>query len=453
MKRASEYILAGLFSFAAVTAARQIPEAPPSPGPDGRFQADILVVVAHPDDETVISGYLARAIFDEKRSVAVIFTTRGDHGGNNVGYEQAASLGLVREMEARQALGSFRVTNVWFLSAPNSAAPDVLGALEAWRHGATLESTVRLVRLIRPKVILTWLPDNVVGENHQDHQAAGVIATEAFDVANDPTTFPEQTTPPRDRLGYGNLSEGLQPWQPQKLYYFSDALRTDFLKQKGPEYSTVTVSAARGVPYYKLVAEEGAFHLTQDGASAKKALLTGDFKAYQEPVRFAFGKSVVKNSVTGDIFEGVVSGPIHSPSGVPRSSNASLSSNDRPWVELGSPWAFYREFWKAHGIEHLERLLAPEQWVKPGQILNVPLLLRNNSDEPQKITLTATLPPGWKELKGTARYPIEKHGLYPILGVYAAPSSIAPGWEDLTWTATANGESRGKATLRVYLSY
>ncbi len=34
-----------------------------------------------------------------------------------------------------------------------------------------------VVRLTRAEVILTWLPGIFVGENHGDHQAAGVIAT------------------------------------------------------------------------------------------------------------------------------------------------------------------------------------------------------------------------------------------------------------------------------------
>src|SRR6267142_7291660 len=33
-------------------------------GPDERFKADILVVVAHPDDEGAVTPYLARAIYD-----------------------------------------------------------------------------------------------------------------------------------------------------------------------------------------------------------------------------------------------------------------------------------------------------------------------------------------------------------------------------------------------------
>ena len=38
-----------------------------------------------------------------------------------------------------------------------------------------------------------------IGENHGDHQAAGVLATEAFDVAGDPSVFPAQLAAPRPR--------------------------------------------------------------------------------------------------------------------------------------------------------------------------------------------------------------------------------------------------------------
>jgi len=282
----------------------QIPDAPPSPGPDDRYKADILVVVAHPDDETEITGYLARAIYDEHKRVAVIFGTRGDGGGNAMGYEQAAALGAEREIEARRALAYFGIMNVWFLDGPDTPGQDVLRSLETWNHGSALAKTVRLVRLTRPEVILTWLPAYVAGENHDDHQAAGVIATEAFDLAGDPTAFPEQVAAPRDRTTIGNLTEGLRPWQPKKIYYFSDASHVDFLEGKGPKYETTVICAARQLPYYRLAAEEMSFHLTQGdtGQEAKKALATGQFKYFQQPVRFIFGKSLVNGSTTGDIF-------------------------------------------------------------------------------------------------------------------------------------------------------
>ena len=47
------------------------------PAPDARLKADILVIVAHPDDDTGVSTYLAKAVFDQNRRVAVVFTNRG----------------------------------------------------------------------------------------------------------------------------------------------------------------------------------------------------------------------------------------------------------------------------------------------------------------------------------------------------------------------------------------
>ena len=44
---------------------------------------------------------------------------------------------------------------------------------ETLGHGEALDEVVRLVRLTRPEVILTWMPAYVAGENHGDHQASG----------------------------------------------------------------------------------------------------------------------------------------------------------------------------------------------------------------------------------------------------------------------------------------
>ena len=58
---------------------------------DERYKADILVVVAHPDDEGAATPYLARAM-DQGKRVAVVYGTRGSSGGNEVGTEQAGAL-------------------------------------------------------------------------------------------------------------------------------------------------------------------------------------------------------------------------------------------------------------------------------------------------------------------------------------------------------------------------
>lgn len=426
----------------------QIREAPPNPPPDERFKADILVIVAHPDDETEITGYLARAIFDEHRRVAAIFGTPGNGGGDVVSNAQAAALGDVRMMEAREALAFFGVLHVWFLGGPDTPGQDVLRSLETWNHGNALWQAVRLVRLTRPEVIMTWLPDYVAGENHGDHQAAGVIATEAFDLAGDPTVFPEQVSAPRNRTRIANLTEGLQPWQAKKIYYFSDAVTTDFLRGKGPEYNTTDISPSRNEAYYKLSAEEMSRHLTQDdsGQMAKQALEAGDFTYFKQPVRLALGKSLVQGRTTGDIFEGVAPGVI--PYAAVRGHHPEI--HQAVSIDLGGPWAFYREFWRAHNLDQLADLIkTPEVAVANAAELHVPILIHNDTDQPAEVTLTSTVPAGWKEMNGTARYPVRPHEAYPAETLCIAPSTAKPEWQTLTWKAEASGQTIGTLTLRV----
>jgi LmbE family N-acetylglucosaminyl deacetylase len=438
--------LAGLVAVG-LTAA-EIATAPPAPKPDKRFKADILLIVAHPDDETAVTGYLARAIYDQHRRVAVIFGTRGDGGGNAMGNEQAAALGAEREIEGRRALANFGVMNVWFLTGPDTPGQDVLRSLETWNHGASLAQTVRLIRLTRPEVILTWLPEYVAGENHGDHQAAGVIATEAFDLAGDPTAFPEQVSAPRDRNNIGNLTEGLRPWQTKKLYYFSDASHTEFQEGKGPLYSTDTESAARKMPYYRLAAEEMSYHLTQGdtGQVAKQAIEKGDYKFSREPVRLILGKSLVGGEIKGDVFEGVQPGPV--PFSPARAYEPTVRNGLS--IELGGPWAFYRDFWRVHQLHQLAGLLpGSEMLIGPGEQIHAPIVIHNGSGQPADVTLTATLPISWKELSGTARYSVGAHEEYPLYFVLEAPRNAAPGWYDATFKAKVGGAAAGTIKLRV----
>ena len=106
-----------------------------SPAYDERFKADILLVVAHPDDEGMVTAYLARAL-DENKRVAVLYCTRGNHGGDLVGSATAAALGDEREMEARAALRTLGIANVWFIGAPDtpSDTPLEFGRLEPRRR-------------------------------------------------------------------------------------------------------------------------------------------------------------------------------------------------------------------------------------------------------------------------------------------------------------------------------
>jgi LmbE family N-acetylglucosaminyl deacetylase len=433
-----------------ILSARAFPQVLEQPRPDDRYKADILVIVAHPDDETMVSGYLARAIFDQHKRVAVIFGTRGNGGGNAAGAEQAAALGAEREIEGRRALAEFGVTNVWFLNGPDTPGQDVLRSLETWNHGASLDQTVRLVRLTRPEVILTWLPEYVAGENHGDHQAAGVIATEAFDLAGDPTAFPEQVAAPRDANNIGNLTEGLHPWQTKKLYYFTDAFHTEFQSGQGPGYSNDDVSPAKGLPYYRLAAEEMKYHLTQDdtGQMATQAMAKGDFTYFRQPVLLFMGKSLVNGSTTGDILEGIVDQPaaFAAPPGYHPAVRNGVT------LELGGPWAFYTKFWRAHGL-HLDKLLPEaETTLSAGERLFLPLLVQNDTGSDVQVNISAELPAGWGEAKGTGTLHVRAKQTFPIYITALSPHQNSKDAAVIKVRAEASGVSLPEILVKVYLS-
>src|SRR5882672_185926 len=79
----------------------QTQQSEPNPQPDTRYKVDVLIVVGHPDDDIEVAAYVAKLIEQEHKKVAVIYTTRGNSGGNAAGLEQASVLSDVREMEAR----------------------------------------------------------------------------------------------------------------------------------------------------------------------------------------------------------------------------------------------------------------------------------------------------------------------------------------------------------------
>ena len=440
-------LLTALLVVPALGCARAQDSAPARvPAPDSRYKADILVVVAHPDDDTAVSTYLARAVFDQGKRVAVIFTTRGNSGPNAVGLEQSKALADVREMEARRSLAARGITNVWFLHGQDTPTQDVLHSLETLGHGEALEEMVRLVRLTRPEVVITWFPGYVAGENHGDHQASGVVAVEAFDLAGNPTAFAEQVSAPRYNRGIANYGEGLQPWQPKKIYFFSDASHPDFLKGHGPTYLATDFSQTKHVPFAQINLEGWRDYATQ--------IDFGDagLRAYANaPEHLILGKSLVGSDVTADVFAGIDGKPIAyappAPAPAPAASGITLT--------LGGPWSFYQQFYRAHDLGALANLVTPPQAaLGSDRQLWVPLLLRNNTNEPQDVTLEQNLPGGWNAINPPGAYHLDPGGVWPVQLFFTAPPPTAgEPPQRLHWTASTHGKRIGSAELSVYLEY
>jgi LmbE family N-acetylglucosaminyl deacetylase len=373
---------------------------------DERYKADILLVVAHPDDEGAAVAYLARAI-DEGKRVAIVYGTRGSSGANEVGGEQAAALGAIREIEARRSVAMLGITNVWFLDGKDTASQNVLQSLSNWNHGEALQQLVRLMRLTRPEVVMSFLPGTFVGEDHGDHQASGVLATEAFDLSGDPVAFPEQLAGPTKRLE--SLLDNLRAWQPKKIYYFADAEKEDIFRGLGPEYSVKDVSKTFKHPYWRLAVDGYLAHETQARSfgEAVKAMSDAQIEKlvmtdWGSSLKFVRGKSLVGGAATGDIFENVTSDPItfKREEVLAEAPHAELS------VELAGPWSFYGDFRRAHGLNHLPHPEPPEIALQVGTTLVIPLWVRNPTSAAQEITLVADLPAGWSVQSGAGKFSI-----------------------------------------------
>ena len=167
--------------------------------------------------------------------------------------------------------------------------------------------------------------------------------------------------------------------------------------------------------------------------------------SHKRPVQLILGKSLVGGTRTGDIFEGIIPGPIpyHAPAGYQAESHEGVS------VELGGPYLFYKRFWKAHGLEHLATLYPPEAGVGPGMEVSVPVIIRNDTDSAQKVSLTADIPSGWKEESGSAVYPVAAHNQYPIRVILTAPEGKRAEWQKITFKIEAGGNPAGSVDLRV----
>ena len=437
------------------------------PAAEERYKADILLVVAHPDDEGAATPYLARAVYDEHKRVVVVFTTRGGSGGNDYSREHGPALADIREQEARQACATLGITNVWFLDGKDTASQNVLNSLANWGHGANLERLVRIVRLTRPEVILSWLPSIFVGENHGDHQASGVLATEAFDLAGDPVAFPAQVAGASKRLE--PYLENLTPWQAKKIYFFSDASDEKQFAGKGPAYSIREISPSQKKPYWRMALEAAKPHLTQFPAEIHMLSSLSDEQLenlmsdpthawWSEPMTLIFGKATVPAQPWEAIFTDVEPRKKAPAVSVEQSSVPGdvLDSKEPLRLELGDPWHFYREFRHAHKLTNLPAAQIPEIAVTTGSIVGIPLVITRKPGAAREILVKVSAPSGWRVLNGEGKFLLPEEEIAYLrveLQSPEIPERELKGRQpdSVAVSGTAGDKSIGQAELRVLL--
>src|SRR4051812_40820479 len=158
---------------------------------------------AHPDDEN--NGLLVMLNRGQGYRTALATATRGNGGQNEIGPEIFEALGVLRTGELA-ALHRFDRAEQYFTRAVDFGYSfGIDETFEKWGREEITADYVRLIRMIRPDVIITLPPTGNAGGQH--HMASAVITRDAYKLAGDPTKFPEQ------------IKEGLRAWQPKKLYH------------------------------------------------------------------------------------------------------------------------------------------------------------------------------------------------------------------------------------------
>jgi LmbE family N-acetylglucosaminyl deacetylase len=168
-----------------------------------RTRASLLMITAHPDDED--GGLLVEQSRGLGARASLMTLTRGEGGQNAMSDDMYEALGLLRTQELLAADRYYGADQYWGSVIDYGFSKTREEALEKWGHDRALGEVVRVIRQIRPLVLVSSFA-GAPTDGHGNHQVAGEVAQEAFTAAGDPTRFPEQ------------IQEGLRPWNPQKVY-------------------------------------------------------------------------------------------------------------------------------------------------------------------------------------------------------------------------------------------
>lgn len=135
----------------------------------------ICAVLAHPDDETIISGTLAM-LGARGFNITVVYVTSGDDGPDETGKGlHGDALGVEREKEALQALQAIGIKNPpVFLRFPDSHVPK---HVEAVKH-----ALYDLFNEMTPQVVIGFGPDGITDD--WDHKMTGFATDFAFDLTD-----------------------------------------------------------------------------------------------------------------------------------------------------------------------------------------------------------------------------------------------------------------------------
>ena len=157
----------------------------------------LLLVHAHPDDETINNGVTMAKYAKDGAQVTLVTCTRGEEGEvlvaelSDLASDKDDKLGQHREIELKDAMAHLGITDFRFLGAPNKKWRDsgMMGTPQNDRKDVFWQSDleeaanelVKIILEIKPQVLITY--DEFGGYGHPDHIKAHRVAMRAAEIA------------------------------------------------------------------------------------------------------------------------------------------------------------------------------------------------------------------------------------------------------------------------------
>jgi LmbE family N-acetylglucosaminyl deacetylase len=147
----------------------------------------VLVIGAHPDDEdTQLLTWLSRGLGAQ---AAYLSLNRGEGGQNLIGEELGPELGIIRSEEllaARSVDGAHQFFTRAYDFGFSKTADETF---RFWPRDSVLHDVLDVIRRFRPQLIVSIF-SGTPRDGHGNHQVAGLLARQAFDLLRDSTWGP-----------------------------------------------------------------------------------------------------------------------------------------------------------------------------------------------------------------------------------------------------------------------
>ena len=200
----------------------------------------VLMIGAHPDDEnTELLAILSRGMGVE---AAYLSLSRGEGGQNAIGPELGPELGIIRTEELLAARRLDGAQQFFTRAYDFGFSKTSTETFRFWPRDSLLADVLGVIRRFRPQVIVSIF-SGTPRDGHGQHQVAGMLARQAFEVLRDSS------------------------WGPVKLYraeWFDTAAAT--LRLDGGALDPIT-----GLSYHQIAMAGRSRHRSQDMGQIERA--------------------------------------------------------------------------------------------------------------------------------------------------------------------------------------